>query len=365
MKADEDGAVRYFTSGGNVLAEYDGNGDLNYNYIYGNGKKLARKDGSGTVNYLHSDYLGSLRVIPNSSGTAIWNRNFRSPDFIGTEIRLLTDYPFGEEMYAYSTGNEYKFTGKVGVPMKSGRRPRLSGKWDDESDLYYSWHRYYDSEIGRFTQPDPLWIKYPSLTSYQYCANNPLKFVDQNGKRIEFAPGVSDEFKKDFAQSIKYLNSHGASGVIAQLQKREEVIYVNEVKKGGSVSTFSASAKTITWSSQTGAITTNGSRLSASIMLVHEAAHAMHFLTNPDQYVDDITPNGTPFDNKEEQNVIEGEETDAARKCGEINQNGTTRNDHSGIPIGVGSSITQPPVIIFMPAITINPNNEENKDVKQ
>ena len=151
MKVDEDGAVRYITSGGNVLSEYDGNGDLNYNYIYGNGKKLASKDALGTVNYLHSDYLGSLRVITNSSGSAIWNRNF---------------YPFGEEAYAYSTGNEYKFTGK---------------EWDEESDLYYSWHRYYDPEIGRFTQVDPLWSQYPGLTSYQYCANNPLKFVDPTG----------------------------------------------------------------------------------------------------------------------------------------------------------------------------------------
>jgi len=44
--------------------------------------------------------------------------------------------------------------------------------------------RYYDPEIGRFTQIDPKWEKYPSTSPYTYCLNNPLKYIDPDGKEI-------------------------------------------------------------------------------------------------------------------------------------------------------------------------------------
>ncbi|MDD5703238.1 MAG: RHS repeat-associated core domain-containing protein [Dehalococcoidales bacterium] len=154
MKVDKTGITRYITSSGKVLSEYDGDDNLKYNYIYSNGKKLARKNSAGIVTYIHNDYLGSVRAISNNVDSVVWNRDF---------------YPFGEEINASGAGNEYKFTGK---------------EWDEESGLYYSWHRYYSPVLGRFTQVDPLWQKYPSLTSYQYCDNNPLKFVDPDGNKI-------------------------------------------------------------------------------------------------------------------------------------------------------------------------------------
>ncbi|MBU0711986.1 hypothetical protein KJ762_02695 [bacterium] len=70
-------------------------------------------------------------------------------------------------MDASGTGNEYKFTGK---------------EWDEESDWFYSWHRYYDPALGMFRQVDPLWYKYPSLAPYHYCKNNPFKYVNPDGR---------------------------------------------------------------------------------------------------------------------------------------------------------------------------------------
>ncbi len=37
---------------------------------------------------------------------------------------------------------------------------------------------------ARFTQVDPLWAEYPSFTPYNYAANNPLKYVDPDGRAI-------------------------------------------------------------------------------------------------------------------------------------------------------------------------------------
>ncbi len=42
--------------------------------------------------------------------------------------------------------------------------------------------RYYDAGIGRFLIPDPKANKYPNISPYAYCLNNPLKFNDPDGE---------------------------------------------------------------------------------------------------------------------------------------------------------------------------------------
>ncbi|MBL7135348.1 MAG: hypothetical protein ISS81_01990 [Candidatus Marinimicrobia bacterium] len=60
-----DGKIMLYINDGNgkVLSEYNRNGVLKYNYIFGNGSKLAKKDASDNVNYYHNDYLGSARAV--------------------------------------------------------------------------------------------------------------------------------------------------------------------------------------------------------------------------------------------------------------------------------------------------------------
>jgi len=43
--------------------------------------------------------------------------------------------------------------------------------------------RFFNDE-GRFTQVDPMWQKYPSISPYVRVADNPLKFKDNNGKEL-------------------------------------------------------------------------------------------------------------------------------------------------------------------------------------
>ncbi len=62
--------------------------------------------------------------------------------------------------------------------------PSFTGKEkDSETGLYYFGARYYDPSIsGLFLSVDPMADKYSSISPYAYCAWNPVKLVDPDGK---------------------------------------------------------------------------------------------------------------------------------------------------------------------------------------
>jgi RHS repeat-associated protein len=129
--------------------------------------------GSGGISYLTADSLGTPRVITDSTGA----------------VKARHDYlPLGEEIPANDQDPN--------VPRKSGQeylgsddnvRQKFTQKErDDESGLDYFGARYYGSNQGRFTSPDPL-LSFGRLTEpaswnrYSYTLNNPLKFIDPSG----------------------------------------------------------------------------------------------------------------------------------------------------------------------------------------
>src|SRR5262249_54969890 len=122
------GAVvkRYWSMGGNMLAESDGTGNLTAEYIYFGGKRVARIDLlANTVHYYLSDHLNSTSMVVSAAGAIEEESDF---------------YPFGTEVVLTGPGaNELKFTGK--------RR-------DTESQLDYFGARYYSTAFGRFLTPD-------------------------------------------------------------------------------------------------------------------------------------------------------------------------------------------------------------------
>ena len=53
---------------------------------------------------------------------------------------------------------------------------------DAESGLSYFGARYYSSDLSLWLSVDPMADKYPSMSPYVYCADNPVKLVDPNGE---------------------------------------------------------------------------------------------------------------------------------------------------------------------------------------
>ena len=111
--------------------------------------------------YAKKDHLGSTRVLAYPNGTAM------------TAVQT-TDYsPFGLSFFSNSTNyNRYLFSGK------ELQDQTVAGK---KLMLYDFGARNYDPTIGRWFNIDPA-LQF--VNPYTYCANNPIKFVDPDGKTI-------------------------------------------------------------------------------------------------------------------------------------------------------------------------------------
>jgi RHS repeat-associated protein len=64
---------------------------------------------------------------------------------------------------------------------------------DEESGYGYFGARYYDSDISIWFSVDPMSDKYPSLSPYNYCLNNPIKLLDPNGEEVIVKGDAAEE----------------------------------------------------------------------------------------------------------------------------------------------------------------------------
>jgi RHS repeat-associated protein len=131
--------------------------------IYENGalKEILLPEGywqNGTYYYYLKDHLGDNRVTINSSGTVIEKSHY---------------YPSGMRFFDASTSNSaalpYRYNGKELEAMNGlnqydyGARRRGAG-------------------LPMWTGLDPLAEKHYNISPYVYCADNPIRLIDPNGK---------------------------------------------------------------------------------------------------------------------------------------------------------------------------------------
>ena len=166
-----------YSAAGEKLAT-NANGSLTYYrsvMVYGNDNNLlyiltpegtvSRTEGSAgtsyTYNYFKKDQIGSTRAVLSAVGNSL--QNVQSTDY----------YPFG---LAYSTNNlnknKYLFSGKELQDASIGGT--ILGLYDFGA-------RQYDPVIGRWMSIDLLANKFPDVSPFVYCLNNPINLVDLHG----------------------------------------------------------------------------------------------------------------------------------------------------------------------------------------
>ena len=72
---------------------------------------------------------------------------------------------------------------------------------DSETGYYYFGARYNNSDLSLWLSVDPMADKYPNLSPYNYCAWNPVKLVDPNGRDID--PSCIKEWNRQKKEIIK------------------------------------------------------------------------------------------------------------------------------------------------------------------
>ena len=110
-----------------------------------------------TLYFYHPDHLGSASWITNIHGKT---------------IQHLYYLPWGEDFVNQRTTD---FSARFTFSAKEK---------DLETGLSYFGSRYYSSDLSIWLSVDPQAAKYPSLSPYVYCADNPIKLVDPNGEDI-------------------------------------------------------------------------------------------------------------------------------------------------------------------------------------
>lgn len=148
--------------------------------------------------YFIKDHLGNTRVTVKDS--------------LGIPAVQMENhyYPFGMALGGQSytnplqqTANKYLYNGK-----------------EMQDDLGLDWYdygaRFYDAQIGRWHSVDPMAEKYSNWTPYNYCYNNPIKFIDPTGMDAEeddrrgISAGINKMFK-EWLQAQHETENQGSS----------------------------------------------------------------------------------------------------------------------------------------------------------
>ena len=118
-------------------------------------------------------YAGFFHACPCSSQRLAYGNAlsciYASPDGDGFPVTYSVTHSHTDHSSLITVHSSYTFSAK---------------ERDAETGLSYFGARYYSSDLSIWLSVDPMSDKYPSLSPYVYCADNPVKLVDPDGDTV-------------------------------------------------------------------------------------------------------------------------------------------------------------------------------------
>lgn len=202
---------------------------------------------------------------------------------------------------------------------------------------------------------DPLAEKYRGIGSYVYVANNPINFIDPdgrdikiyynqrrnakgelvanhwtfNGKNANTAP--DNQFVKDFLAAYNYNTRNGGGDNIKRAAFDSYRYELFEIEPMISASASNLNGRNIVkWNPLTGLQTADDDILSPATILEHEFDHAIARQHDLEGFYKRANKGMKDYTDAEEYRVITGSETKTAKANGEISSNkAQSRYSHS------------------------------------
>ncbi|MCW3160453.1 RHS repeat-associated core domain-containing protein [Chryseobacterium oryctis] len=111
--------------------------------------------------YNYVDHLGNVRLsyLNNGNGAEVLEEN--------------NYYPFGLKHEGYNA-----------LAGNSSYQHKYNGKELQETGMYDYGARFYMPDLGRWGVVDPLAEKYRRHSTYTYAVNNPIRFIDPDGRQV-------------------------------------------------------------------------------------------------------------------------------------------------------------------------------------
>lgn len=157
------GPLVYFKINNSIMfggADFDGGRFFSTSY-----------NGEPDIRFFVTDHLGSVRRVLDADLNLVEQNDY---------------YPFGKRIddpEKLTADNIYRYNGKESLEIFG---------------IPYSDYgaRLFDSNTGRWLQTDPLAQDYPNISPFAFCANNPIRYIDPDGRKIVVNDIVDNELIK-------------------------------------------------------------------------------------------------------------------------------------------------------------------------
>jgi len=141
------------------------------------------------------------------------------------------DHGNSAEDRSWSGGYRYGFNGME----KDNEVKGLGNSYDFDA-------RMFDPRLGRWLSIDPLAAKYPFVSSYVFVLNNPIIFIDPDGREVEWADKESKKAYKELKSAYKKAGSLRYNDLI-RIEKAKDVVFKINVNSDADLGNNDATAR--------------------------------------------------------------------------------------------------------------------------